>query len=161
MVQSQSRAIRYVLVLSALAVTAPQINVAQPTKHPNFGGRWRFTSGQQPEGGRTLATDYRYMVVEHQDPRVLVKFLRSPDAKGEHTTTLMTDGSESENPSGNHVVKTKAVWNRGQLVISWATESPNGRMEHRQTWTLSPDGKTLTIGMHDGDLDASMIAVKE
>jgi len=61
------------------------------------------------------------------------------------TTVFKLDGTESVNAQGQGQAKSTAKWDGAKLVIKTVAEGPNGAMETTATWSLSADGKELTI----------------
>ena len=67
--------------------------------------------------------------------------------RGENTVTTVfkLDGTESVNAQGQGQAKSTAKWDGAKLVIKTVAEGPNGATETTATWSLSADGKELTI----------------
>ena len=66
---------------------------------------------------------------------------------GENTMTTVwkLDGTESVNKTQRGESKSVAKWDGAKLVIKTSMEGPNGVQETTATWSLSGDGKELTI----------------
>jgi hypothetical protein len=60
-------------------------------------------------------------------------------------TTYKLDGSETVNKTQRGESKSVAKWDGAKIVIKTVAEGPNGPNETTQTWSLSADGKELTI----------------
>lgn len=58
---------------------------------------------------------------------------------GKEVTSKMPDGDEAT---------TSAKWEDNALVIASTVKEPDGKVETKETWTLSADGKTLTKKRH-------------
>lgn len=91
------------------------------------------------------------MVIEQQG--ATLKVTRIFEAIGQersHTFTYSTDGKETTytGPRGGSVIS-KASWEGDKLVITSTqklkTRRGEGSMEKKEVWSLSSDGKTLTI----------------
>jgi hypothetical protein len=61
------------------------------------------------------------------------------------STVYKLDGTESVNQSMRGESKSTAKFDGAKLVIKTSQEGPDGPMETTQTWSLSADGKELTI----------------
>jgi hypothetical protein len=60
-------------------------------------------------------------------------------------STFKLDGTESVNKTQRGESKSVAKWDGTKIVIKTVAEGPNGPNETTQTWSLSADGKELTI----------------
>jgi len=61
------------------------------------------------------------------------------------TTVFKLDGTESVNKTQRGESKSVAKWDGAKLVVKTSMETPNGVQETTATWSLSADGKELTI----------------
>jgi hypothetical protein len=109
-------------------------------KRPNFSGRWELDAAKsqmRPTKWNSLALD-----VEHQEPKLRIKVtLKYPDG-GEYPyqIPLSTDGQPASVDMGKNVRVYRANWRAPQLALKWNEDG-----ERTESWTLAPDGKTLTI----------------
>jgi len=64
------------------------------------------------------------------------------------TQTLTTDGQESTSTMMGNPVKSTAQWNGGSLVVNAKTSFQGTDVTIKSTYSLSDDGKTLTVKTH-------------
>jgi hypothetical protein len=123
-----------ILLLLLVSLTAAQ-------KKPNFSGRWEMDTAKSQLRPLTK-WNHLSLAVEHQEPKLIVNMTTRYADGGESTTQLplTTDGREValDVTKGSRIYRTN--WVGAKLVIKWDQGG-----ERSETWTLSPDGKTLTI----------------
>lgn len=114
------------LMLTAIAVLAIwAVGFAQNTSAtPNFTGRWEFQTIQQPETGPSVGTDYRFLVIEHHEPRVKVTLTGADSGVSDETSLHTTDGHVNTNQIGGHEVKSRTFWG----------EPPRHGVDHQPRW---------------------------
>jgi hypothetical protein len=80
--------------------------------------------------------------IVHEDPILKMTIVQATD-EGERALEQVyrTDGSESINKVGSREVTSRARWDGQVLVIS----SEQGNLAQSERWTLSEDGKVLTL----------------
>ena len=99
--------------------------------------------------------------IQHQDPALSMSTYQK-GAQGEVTTELKysTDGK----PSVNGENKGSAHWENDKLVIDAGRDYQGTQLTQREEWTLSADGKTLTIATHvklpNGEFDVKQVFEK-
>lgn len=122
------------------AITALAIAAAASAK-PNFSGTWRLNKEKSNYGPVSAPTRMERKIL-HEDPMLTMTIVQSND-EGERTLKQVyrTDGSESLNKIGNREVTSVAKWDDEVLVIS----SERGDLAQTERWTLSEDGKALTL----------------
>jgi len=59
-----------------------------------------------------------------------------------------TDGKETTSSVGGNEIKTTAKWDGDDLAIAGKTQFNGANVTMNDRWSLSPDGKTLTIQRH-------------
>jgi hypothetical protein len=88
-------------------------------------------------------------------------------AQGEVTTQLnyTTDGKESVNKLQTGESKGTAQWIGDKLMIESSREIQGTTLKQKEIWTLSPDGKTLTIdarvSLPNGEFDVKQVFEKQ
>lgn len=107
---------------------APKVDAAAPVPPAGGGGRGGGMAG--PMTVKQTATDLTQEVV-----------------RGETTVTTVfkLDGTESVNKTQRGESKSTAKFDGAKLVIKTTQEGPNGATETTASWSLSADGKELTI----------------
>ncbi len=133
------------LLVVVLAVAVAGLAVAQG--RPDFSGKWAPKAdpnaappaggggGGRGGGGGPFAV--KQTAAELTQERTM----------GEATVTSVykLDGTESVNKTQRGESKSVAKFDGGKLVIKTVAEGPNGPAETTATWSLSGDGKELTI----------------
>jgi len=132
------RRVTFFAVALALAVAA----VAFAQAKPDFSGSWALDTTKSDQmgggggGGRGMGGP---MTIKHTATDFAV-------TRGENTTTYKLDGTPTEVTGGRGgAAKATAKMDAGKVVIKTARETPNGTMESTSTFTLSADGKELTV----------------
>jgi hypothetical protein len=130
-----------VLVVSASAW-------AQDAK-PNFTGKWNLDVAKS-DFGPMPPPDSVVHVIEHKEPNLKV-VTTTKSAQGEITNerSLTTDGKENVNkmrmgPEEQQVTST-SKWNGKSLATSFKLSAQGTEFEISDSWTLSDDGKVLTV----------------
>ncbi len=125
-------------------------------KRPDFSGTWKLNLANSNFGilgGPTSRTD----VIIHKGPSLSSSTTEdNVQGKQQYRINYTTDGKESVNKLGPYEVKSTLKWVGSKLVISSRFIYSNVNITSEVTWTLSPDGKTLTTNTHfKGDLGDS------
>jgi hypothetical protein len=107
----------------------------------NFAGSWVLNLSKS-QYGNFPAPEVMLRTIE-QSGVTLKMSTYQKGAQGEVTTDLAytTDGQPSVNGASRGVAR----WEGEALVIESSRELQGARLTQREVWTLSPDGKTLTI----------------
>ena len=77
------------------------------------------------------------------------------------TTVFKLDGTESVNKTQRGESKSTAKFDGGKLVVKTVSEGQNGPQEATATWSLSADGKELTIVTTNARGDRTMTYTKQ
>lgn len=131
---------------------------------PDFSGKWTL---DQPScrGGRMAAVTSGELVIDHREPKMTIrKSMAFSQGSKSDAFYVILDGIEREEipeadprkPAENEGYSSmyssqeektmiKAEWDGNRLVITSLTESEDGPKSKKETWSLSADGKTLTI----------------
>jgi hypothetical protein len=134
---------RLVLFVAVMALAVAGVAFAQAK--PDFSGTWTLDAaksdqmggggmGRGPGGPMTITQTANELVIERTMGDQAVK------------QTYKLDGSESVNagPMGGES-KSKAAFDGNKLVIKTVRDTPNGTMETTATYSLSADGKEMTV----------------
>jgi hypothetical protein len=138
-----------VLLLLFIASVSP---AQEKSNKPNFSGSWAMIDSSDNSG--TAGTEHLFMRVEHRDPQLKVTI-------GESVWTLSTDGVENTNRMNGAEVRSRTRWEGDRLITEWVTQADGKTMQHRQAWSLSKDGKRLTLVMRDGDNETTVNAIRQ
>lgn len=137
------RSLLYVSFLIALSLGSV---FAQ--QKPDFSGTWKLNVAKSDFGvlgGPTSRTD----VITHKDPSLSNSVTaEGPQEKQEFSVKYTTDGKEAVNHMGSREIKSVVKWADSSLVINSKFVYNDADVTADSTWTLSPDGKTLTITAH-------------
>jgi hypothetical protein len=131
-----------VLVVSAAAW-------AQDAK-PDFTGKWNLDVAKS-DFGPMPPPDSVVHVIEHKEPNIKIVTTQK-SAQGETTNErlLTTDGKENVNKmrmgaDGEQQVTSTSKWNGKALATSFKLSAQGTDFDINDSWTLSDDGKVLTI----------------
>lgn len=128
--------ITFLLALSITSVFAQ--------RKPDFSGTWKLNVAKSDFGilgGPNSRTD----VIIHKG-RSLSNSITADSVQGrqEFKMNYTTDGKQAVNKMGPLGIKSTLRWVGNSLVISSRFMYNNADVSSEATWTLSPDGKTLT-----------------
>lgn len=127
---------------------------------PNFSGSWMLNIAKS-QYGQFPAPEVMLRTVEMQGAQLSMKTYQK-GAQGEVTSELKytTDGK----PSVNGANTGSAAWYGDTLVIESSREAQGARLTQRDSWTLSVDGKTLTVTtkvkLPNGEFDVKQVFEK-
>ncbi len=137
----------------------------QAQAKPDFTGTWK-TNIAKSDFGAMPAPESVTTKIQHKDPKLGVESTSVGD-QGEHTITfnLMTDGTETTNQFGPVEIKSKAHWEDKALLIESKAATDNGEITVKEKWTLSDDGKILTLARNfsgpQGDMTQTVVQEKQ
>ena len=125
------------LAILLLSIAASQMAFS---KKPDISGRWELVTAKsqlRPTKWNNLA-----LTVEHQEPRIkIVVTLKYPQGRDySYQIPLTTDGKPASVDMGKNTRIYRSNWIGSRLVIKWNEEG-----DRNETWSVSPDGRTLTI----------------
>ena len=127
---------------------------------PNFSGSWMLNLSKS-QYGRFPAPEVMLRSVAYSGG-VLTMSTYQKGAQGDVTTDLKysTDGR----PSVNGESRGTARWQGDTLIIESSRQAQGATLTQRDQWTLSPDGKTLTVATHvalpNGEFDVKQVFEK-
>jgi len=127
---------------------------------PNFTGNWMLNLAKS-QYGQFPAPEVMVRQIQHKDPALSMSTYQK-GAQGEVTTELKysTDGK----PAVNGQNQGSAHWENDKLVIESSRDYQGTKLTQREEWTLSADGKTLTIATHvkipNGEFDVKQVFEK-
>lgn len=115
---------------------------------PDFSGTWKLNKAKSELGmfADRMPDDFT-VKIDHKDPEIKIS---QPSMRGgTQESKVTTDGKPSEStaqgPMGEVKSKAIAKWDGAALVLDVEREMGGNTMSQSDRWTLSPDGKTLTI----------------
>jgi hypothetical protein len=129
--------------------------------NPNLSGVWKLNLAQSDYGKFPAPLSLTRTIV-HNDPKLIFSTTQK-GSMGEVTSKLAytTDGKESVNQVANAESKGTAQWIGGKLMIESSREFQGATLKQKEIWTLSADGKTLTVDAHvsipNGEFDVKQV----
>lgn len=122
------------------------VTVAQAK--PDFSGEWKLDVAKS-DFGPMPAPQSMVQKITHQEPNLKVVSTQVSE-RGEFTSerNYTTDGKECVNKMRNNEVKSTLKWDGDTLVIDSKMEFQGNPISTSERWSLSGDGKILTVKMH-------------
>jgi hypothetical protein len=101
------------------------------------------------------------MNLEHRDPTLIQQILLidANDAEQRNVFTCRI-GAEVSNSFAGVALRSSAQWNESELVIESRMNTGDREFYFKDHWSLSKDGRTLTMAHRDDDL-AGQISILE
>jgi hypothetical protein len=142
------------LLVLVMAVAVAGLSFAQAK--PDFSGKWApkeaaAAGGGQRGGGGPFTV--KQTATELTQERTMGENVMA--------TTYKLDGTETVNKTQRGESKSTAKFDGAKLVIKTTMEGPNGATETTATWSLSADGKELTITRTTARGENSTVYVKQ
>ena len=132
---------------------------------PNFSGDWKMNVAKS-EFGMMPAPTSSVQKITHSDPDLKLTITQVSE-RGEFTSNnaYTTDGKECVNKGRMGEIKSKLKWDGDALVIESKADFGGNDVTITDKWSLSEDGKTLTINRHfassQGEGDAKQVFEKQ
>ena len=148
-----------VVCISAVVFFLPGVKAAAAP--PNLSGEWQLNLAKSSYGKFPTPLSMTRRIV-HNDPKLILSSVQK-GAQGEVASTLAftTDGKESVNKLGGGDSKGTARWIGEKLTIESSREFQGATLQQKDIWTLSADGKTLTVDSHvslpNGEFDVKQV----
>lgn len=118
---------------------------------PDFSGEWNLNPAKS-DFGPMPAPEKMIRKIEHKDPDLkITTTTASQGNERTNETVFKTDGSESVNKYGQSEARSIVKWEGSNLTVATKREIQGMTIEQNEKWTLSEDGKTLTV---DGNIKA-------
>jgi hypothetical protein len=149
----------------SVALLAAVFGLLQAQAKPNFSGTWNLNTGKS-DFGPMPAPDTRTDRITHEDPELKDSYTQSGQM-GEVTAEIKysTDGKETTSSVRGNEIKCTARWDGDELVIAGKTSFNGADVTLADRWSLSADGKTLTILRHVnspmGEIDQKIVLEKQ
>ena len=153
------------LRVCATALLAAACGLLQAQAKPNFSGTWKLNAAKS-DFGAMPAPETRTDTITHQDPDLKDSYTQRRQT-GEFASEMKysTDGKETTSSVGGNEIKTTAKWDGDDLAIAGKTQFNGANVTMNDRWSLSPDGKTLTIQRHVnspmGETDQKIVLEKQ
>ena len=116
---------------------------------PDFTGKWNLDAAKSDFGAMPAPASIVHDV-EHKEPNLKITTTQKSEAgESTNTRTFSTDGKDSTNKitmmGAEYPVTTSAKWDGQSLAVTASFDAQGATVQLNDTWTLSPDGKVLTI----------------
>lgn len=148
------------------ANAAPPATPAAKQSQPNFTGTWKLDPAQCSFGS-VPGPESRVDIIDHKDSVIKVSTVQKGTMQGDvdYSYSLTTDGKPSTmNFQGTDATNT-AYWTQDMLEVDTDTTFQGTELTIKSLWSLSEDGKTLTVNTHFasslGELDQKLVFVKQ
>jgi hypothetical protein len=144
-----------------LAAGALLVGVVTQAASQNLSGEWKLNFAKS-NYGKFPAPSSMTRKITHNDPKLILSTTQK-GAQGEVTSHLAytTDGKESVNQIAGGESKGIAQWIGDKLMIESSRDFQGMTLKQKDIWTLSDDGKTLTIDSHvsipNGEFDIKQV----
>jgi hypothetical protein len=144
------------LLVLVMAVAVASLSFAQAK--PDFSGKWapKVDAAAPPAGARGGGggpMTLRQSATELTQERTM--------GDNTMTTVYKLDGTESVNKTQRGESKSTAKFDGAKLVMKTTMEGPNGATETTATWSLSADGRELTIVSASARGERTMVYTKQ
>jgi hypothetical protein len=132
---------------------------------PNFSGDWKMNPAKSDFGSMPAPTSIVQKIV-HNEPDIKV-ITTQVGEMGEFTAdySYTTDGKECVNKFRDIDRKSTLNWEGDTLVIESKMDVQGNAVGVTEKWSLSEDGKTLTVNRHfvgpQGEADAKTVMEKQ
>lgn len=167
MKEQLNRAVRRSLKSAAFCVILSSFlgAVSAQSGKPNFTGEWQMDAAHSDFGGFAKPT-YILRTIVQKDPELTLATVQR-GANGERTSHALyrLDGVNTTNQFSSGEGTSHAFWDGNTLVIRTDMKGRDDldvQMEER--WSLSPDGKTLTVTSHvetsKGSADLTLVCTR-
>ena len=103
------------------------------------------------------------MKIEHREPSVLQQMCVTygNGRKERLTFEYKTTGEETSHSIGGGIGKSRAHWEGTEFVIESSMKIPDREFHFRDHWSLSSDGRTLTMAHRNDDLDGQVSVLEK
>lgn len=132
---------------------------------PNFTGNWKLNTAKS-DFGQFPAPSSMTQTVTHDDPSLKVATKMATDnGDFDFDSVYSTDGKETTNTFGPNEMKSVAKWDGDVLTTQTKGSFGDSEVTINDKWTLSADGKVLTIQRHfvssQGEMDQKIVLEKQ
>jgi hypothetical protein len=141
------------------------LGLVQGQAKSNFSGTWKLDTSKS-DFGPLPSPDSMTETIVHKDPSLKVS-LTQTGGLGDITMDLSytTDGAECVNHVRQNEIRSIFKWDGDDLVVDIKGKYGETDYKSKDRWTLSSDGKTLTITRHVsspmGEADVKELFVKQ
>ena len=149
------------LILAGLLFLAAS---ASAQTKPNFSGDWKLNIAKSNFGQMPAPASLTEKIT-HSDPSLKVQTEMTGDFAFNSDFAYTTDGKESPNAAGDFKITSTVKWDGDVLTFDSKMDFQGTAMSGVDKWSLSPDGKTITVQRHFsgpmGEGDAVIVLDKQ
>lgn len=150
-------------IVSAFALTA--LTATWALAAPNFTGSWKLNTSKS-EFGQMPPPNSMTQTITHEEPKIKVAVKQSSDMGDfDYEREYTTDGQESTAEMRGNPVKSTVKWDGSILVVTTKGKFGDNDFTMVDRWSLSEDGKTLTVNRHFssdmGEMDNKLVLEKQ
>ena len=140
---------RHTTRLFSLTILTLALGLVQAQAKSDFSGTWKMNAAKS-DFGQMPPPDTLTEKITHQDPSLKVNVASTGGMQGDMTYDISytTDGKECVNHMGDNEFKSTLNWDGNDLVVDTKGSFSGNDFTSKGRWTLSADGKTLTITQH-------------
>jgi|HubBroStandDraft_1064217.scaffolds.fasta_scaffold149634_3 hypothetical protein len=133
----------------SFAILTVVLGMVQAQAKSDFSGTWKLNASKS-EFGPMPAPDSLTEKITHQDPSLKANIATTGGMQGDMTydVNYTTDGKECVNHIADNEFKSTLHWDGDDLVVETKGSFGGNDFTSKDRWTLSSDGKTLTVARH-------------
>jgi hypothetical protein len=133
---------------------------------PNLTGDWKLDLARSQYGSVPAPVTVTRKIKHEGVSLSLSTYQKTAQREATSELNYTTDGKVCVNKVANGEAKGTAKWDGNNLVIESSQQVQGAELKSREVWTLSPDGKTLTILTHlslpqQGEFDVKQVFAKQ
>jgi hypothetical protein len=133
---------------------------------PNLSGEWKLNIAKSQYGALPAPVAVTRKITHQGMDLSMSTYQKTAQREATSDLKYTTDGKECVNKVTNGESKGTAVWAGDNLVIQSSQQVQGADLKSREVWTLSPDGKTLTVSTHltlpqQGEFDVKQVFEKQ
>ena len=133
---------------------------------PNLSGDWKLDVAKSQYGPMPAPQMVTRKIKMQGNALSISTYTKSAQREGTTELNYTTDGKPATNKVSTGEAKGTARWEGDKLVIESWQSVQNIEIMSREVWTVSSDGKTLTIVTHlsipqQGDYDVKQVFEKQ
>lgn len=153
--------------MAAAGTTPATAAAAAPSgATPNLSGAWKLNNSKS-DFGEMPPPDSRIETIDQNGNSVKIDtaLIGGPMGDVKFSTSVTTDGKESTSTIMGNPAKSTAHWEGNSLVVNTTAQFQDNSFQIKNTYTLSPDGKTLDLTSQfsggNGDMQQKLVFDKQ
>ena len=132
---------------------------------PDFSGEWKLNLARSNFGSFPAPLGITRTIKQQGSTLTMTIVQKGPQGEITSQLTYTTDGKPVTNKGQGGDSKGSAQWIGDKLMIESSREIQGSTLTQKDIWTLSPDGKTLTIDsrvtLPNGGFDIKQVFEKQ